>query len=289
LTLLAQEGATLQKIKEQFDGLKKNLASEIGKVKGDLQELEKYEDLKNTIEAKISQQQEEFRKKIVEVENQITREEKRYADVIEKMKLEEKKIDQEKTNALSIRERENLIKQRLGDLRKAIETLETTIDTEDKEVVNTEEHISRLKGMAGEIIKSVESKKGDLDRLFAEGKEQEKKIIEMQASILAKAKEKKEEIDKRIAEGKGATKHFKTFFEKKAKVDQMLQNLTNERNELEKELINLIQKAKAFSIAAKTKNIPAKVTELKKSLAKIDQKKGVFEKNVRKFVSLLKK
>ena len=44
LAFLDREGETFQKIREQFDDLKKDLSVEIKKVKGDLKDLEKYED-----------------------------------------------------------------------------------------------------------------------------------------------------------------------------------------------------------------------------------------------------
>jgi len=289
LALLDKEGETFQKIKEQFDELKKNLAAEIKNVKGDLKDLEKYEELKNQLESQISEQQTEFKSRVQQIENEIIRDEKKYADILKKIGDEEKKLDKEKMMALSIRERENLLRQRLDDFRKMIEKLENSIESEDKLVVDSEEHISNLKDLAGEVRESVEEKKAALDEIFAESQEQEKRIAELQESILAKTKEKKEEIEKRIAEGKGASAEFRAFFEKKAKIDEMLQKISDDRNELEKELIRLIQKARAFSIAAKSKGISSQMGELKKAFTQIDRKKGKFEKELRKLISLFKK
>ena len=267
LALLDKEGETFQKIKEQFDELKKNLAAEIKNVKGDLKDLEKYEELKNQLESQISEQQTEFKSRVQQIENEIIRDEKKYADILKKIGDEEKKLDKEKMMALSIRERENLLRQRLDDFRKMIEKLENSIESEDKLVVDSEEHISNLKDLAGEVRESVEEKKAALDEIFAESQEQEK----------------------RIAEGKGASAEFRAFFEKKAKIDEMLQKISDDRNELEKELIRLIQKARAFSIAAKSKGISSQMGELKKAFTQIDRKKGKFEKELRKLISLFKK
>ena len=82
---------------------------------------------------------------------------------------------------------------------------------------------------------------------------------------------------------------FRAFFDKKAKIDEMLINISHDRNELEKELIHLIQKSKAFSLAANSKNIGSQMTELKKTFAQIDKKKGKFEKELKGLVSLFKK
>jgi len=289
LALIDKEGDAFHKIKNQFDDLKKNLSVELKKVKGDLKDLEKYEDLKNRLESQISEQQTKFSEKIHNIENQIMREEKKYSEILRKVGDEEKKLDKEKMVALSIRERENLLRQRLDDFRKMIEKLENSIESEDKLVIDSEEHISNLKDLTREVRESVEAKRESLNEIFSESKEQESKIAGLQESILAKTKQKKIEIEKRIAEGKGASAEFRAFFDKKAKIDELLKNISRDRNDLEKELIHLIQKAKAFSIAAKSKNIGSQMTDLKKTFNQIDKKKGKFEKELRGLMSLFKK
>lgn len=288
LALLDRESSAFQKIKDQFEDIKKNLGSEIKKVKGDLKELEKYEDLKNNIDVKIAEQQNQFKEKIEQIDRQIGREEKRYADLLKEIDQEEKRLDSEKMEALSIREQENVLRDRLEDFRKLIEKLENTIESEDKIVLDSQEHIARLKELADEVKETVEKRKNALQGLFEESKKQENKISEMQKEILAKATEKKQEIEQRIVEGKGATKRFRDFFEKKSKVEEMLAKISNERSELEKELIQLIHKAKAFSIVTKSKNITGQISDLKNKFKDVEKKKGIFEKEIRKLVSLLR-
>jgi len=288
LALLDKESTAFQKIKEQFEDIKKNLGSEIKKVQGDLKELEKFENLKNNVDVEIIEQQKQFKERIEQIDNQIGKEEKKYSELIKEIDLEEKKLDSEKMEALSIREQENVLRQRLEDFKKLIEKLSNTIESEDKIVIDSQEHISRLKDLADNVKESVERKRQDIHNLFDESKKQEVKIIEMQNSILMKATEKKKNIDQRIEEGRGATKRFREFFEKKSKVEKMLAKISQERTELENELIQLIHKAKAFSIVSKS-SVSGHISELKKKFKNVEKKKGDFEKGVRNLVSLLKK
>ena len=287
LSLLDKEGEAFQKIREQFDDIKKNLGSEIKKVKGDLKELEKYEELKRSIDSKIVEQQKAFHEQIIELENQLKKEEKRYSDIISEIDTEEKKLEKEKMTALSIRESEAVLRQRLDSFRKMIEKLEQSIDSEDKVVADTEDHISRLKEVADGIKVAVEKRKNELDSLFAESKEQENNILEMQKSILDKATEKKKQIEDRIESGKGASKKFKNFFEKKADIDGMLNEINSEKDALEKELIMLIKKAKAFSIASKSQEMATNMAKLKSTFKHVEKKKGAFEKGIRKLINIM--
>ncbi len=288
LALLDRESETFQKIREQFDGLKKDLGTEIKKVKGDLKDLEKYEELKNRLDQQIQSQQKEFKESISQVESQISREQKKYSEILKDIDLEEKQLDKEKLEALSIRERENLLMQKLAEFRKGIEKIEKSIESEDKVVSSSEEHISRLKELADSVKQSVEERRSELEKLFEQKKEQEKNIARMQEEILAKAKEKKSEIDARVQDGQGASHQFSVFFDKKARVEAMLKKLNDERNDLEKELIHLIQKAKAFSIASKSAAVGKHMSELKKTFDSIDKKKGLFETELKKLASFLK-
>jgi len=127
-----------------------------------------------------------------------------------------------------------------------------------------------------------------MENLFTESRKQEKMILDTQDSILAKATKKKKEIEQRISQGKGASKKFKQFFNNRSKVDQLMNKINTERDELEKELIHLINKAKAFSIASKSKDVSSHMNEMKGTFKQIEKKKGSFEKELRKLVGVLR-
>ncbi|MBN2111627.1 hypothetical protein JW707_00860 [Candidatus Woesearchaeota archaeon] len=289
LAMLDKESDTFRKIKEQFDELKKDLGTEVKKVKGDLEDIEKYEDLKNNIDKKIEKQQKEFKEHIEQIEAQIVREEKKYADLLQDINDEEKKLDNEKIEALSIHEKEGELMKRLDNIKDTIEKFEETVESEDKRVIDSEEHVARLRALSSEIKKGVERRKEELDELFDESKKQEIRILELQDSILQKVKKKKEEIESRIAEGKGATKKFKDFFEKKGEVELMIRKISEHKNDLEKELIQLIQKAKAFNLASRSKEADSHIPDIKKKFEHIEKSKTKFEGELRKLANLLKK
>lgn len=288
LAMLDKESGSFTKIKDQFDDLKKDLGTEVKKVKGDLEDLEKYEELKNNIDKKIEKQQKDFKEQIEQIESQIVREEKKYADMLQDINEEEQQLDKDKIEALTIHEKEAALMGRLESIRKTIETFEDTVEAEDKRVLNAEDHITRIRGLSSEIKKNVEKRKDDLDVLFDESKKQEINILELQDSILQKVKRKKEEIESRIAEGKGASKKFKDFFDKKGDVESLIRKISEHKNELEKDLMQLIQKAKAFNMASKSRGIETPISDLKKKFNKINKNKSKFEQELRKLANLLK-
>ncbi len=287
LALIDKEAVSLQNLRGEFDGLKKDLGGELKRLKFDVKDLERYEELKNTIDERIAQQQKEFVAKMDEMHNVIAREEKRYSDLVGKINTEEKNIDFEKVSALSLRQKEISLREKLDSFRDMISKIDEELKKEDEMIVNSEDHTERLKKIADNIKESIEHRRETLNQIIDESKNKEEQIIQMQRDLLKKVSEKRKEIEDKIEKGKGASYAFARFFEKKSKIEKFLDGLTNQRDSLEKDLVNLIQMARTFTLTSKSKGIKAHVAKLKDTFGKIDKRKNIFEGQIRKLGKML--
>src|SRR3989338_3828677 len=107
LSFLDKEAAKLNSIKEEFDKIKKELGFDLGNVKNELEELEKYEHLKIDLNEQIENQKKESMTK------QVLREKRRYDGILLEIKKEEEGIEREKVEAKSLEEIEKLIQSRI--------------------------------------------------------------------------------------------------------------------------------------------------------------------------------
>lgn len=287
LALIDKEAESLEHLRKEFDVLKKDLGDELKRLKFDVKDLERYEELKNTIAERILSQQSEFSKKMDELHKLISREERKYSEMIGEMSAEEKKLESEKVSALSLREKESALRQRLDTFREMIRKIEDSMEIDDREISESSAHVDRLKGLAEKIKGSIEEKRNELNRLVEESSQQEDRIGQMQKELLKKVSEKRNDIEDKIEKGKGASYAFMRFFEKKAKIERFIENLARQRDELEKDLLALIQKAKIFTLTAKTVGVSKHVDELKSSFDKIEKRKGIFESQIKKLGRLL--
>lgn len=284
LRFLEREASKLKGVKEEVDKLKKEFGLEIGTVKSDIAELEKYHQLKTTIDEQINQQKIEMQQRISDMTGKILREQKKYYELLTEVKKEEEELKKEKAITLTIEESEKLLKERLFGLKATISKIENKIANEDLSIKNSGAHIKKLKNLTNLIKQNLKKEKVSLKPLLKKSQEQQQKIQQVQNEILKKISKKED----RMKITKKASEKFKSFFNKKMQVLDFIDTINKDRNSLEKELIELIKKAKSFNLASKS-DIGKQMLDLEQKFEEVDKKKKVFEQEFKKLNILFKK
>lgn len=285
---LERDTQGLDKLKEQFEDLQEHITHEVDKVKEKLVQLEKYERLKKGIDEQIASHQEEFKKRVAGVEKDISQGEKRFQEIIENLQLSKVKLQEERLHAESIHEKEQKIHEKLDLLESMIKGIREELKEEDKETKKTKEHIEDLQELAEDARKDVSSKSSALKDLISEGEEQKKNIFKMQEEVLDAIRRSKDSCGKEdFRQSKEIIEQFENFFKKKSDINNLLEKLLHDRNEMEKELIELAKKAKAFELASKSGNLKGHVAELEKHFHDLEKNRGMFSKEIERLRSLL--
>jgi len=146
-----------------------------------------------------------------------------------------------------------------------------------------------MKKLAEGTKKTITEQRNKMFSLANESKEHEKKILNSQKEILKKVFEKSRMMKKDTRESKKLSDKFKNFFEKKMEAETLLNKIDDERNNLKKELNDLISKARAFTISSQSTDVEKHVKLLEKKMKDIDKKKGFFEKEIKKLCVLINK
>ncbi|MCK5283740.1 MAG: hypothetical protein KAK00_10145 [Nanoarchaeota archaeon] len=288
LVLLDREGEDFQKFKNKFEKLKKELGSGLTHVESELKELEKFENLKKNIDKEIMEQEREFQKKIITFENDIEREEKKYKDIISDIDTQEERLDKQRLETLSIRQKELNIKKKLEQFQDNILKINQTIKDDKVSVDNSEKRIKNLKNIAEKIKREVKARRGKAKELTNEGNLHHQKILDLQHIVIEKVTKNKDVITKQIEDGKASTKKFREFFNKKMDMEKLIKKMDMQKDELEEELINLIKKAKAFHLSSQSTALKSHTKELEKTFEDINKKKEKFEQEAIRLGSLLK-
>ena len=282
LGFLEKQAQELKKVKSEFDRLKQELGIELDTVRGDLRELERYQQLKEELQKQVEEQKNEAKLKIEELTNRVLREQKKYQELIADIKKEKEELSREKTESKSIEESEKILNRKLTELKGMIASIEKKILDEDITIKNSEFHIEKLNLLIDEIKQRVEEEKSIIDPLVEKSREQKKKVIELQNNILKKIAKKQASV----SNVKSITKKVKDFFQKKLAVADMVDRVTKDRDELEKSLIDLIKKAKSFQLSAKSGDVGKQMLELEKKFNDVDKKKNQFEAELKEFKKL---
>jgi len=289
LSSLNKEGEDITKVRDEFKKIRQDIYSELNNVQGELKELEKYEELKKKVDNQIKTQDQIFAEKIKQMDGQIIRAQKKYSEFLKEIGVEEKIIKTERVKTDSIRKTEKALKQKIKKIEDTICKIKQKIKSEDIHIEDLEDHIKRLKELAEDTKETINLQKKKIIPMAKESREYEKKVIQSQKEILKKVFEKGRIIKKDISEGKRLSDRFKKFFEKKMETTNLIEKINGDRNSLKKELNEFIARAKAFSASSHSTDIQKQIDIMEKKFKEIDSKKNIFEKEISKLSSLIKK
>ncbi len=289
LSSLDKEGEDITKVRDEFKKVREELHSEVSSVQGELNELKKYEALKKNIDNQIKTQDQIFADKIKQMDREIIRAQKKYSELLKEIDAEEKIIKTEKLKTDSIKKIENNLKNKIKNIEGTIGKIKQKIKAEDIYIGDVEVHVKKLKSLADDTKEIINLQKKKIKPLARESKEYEKKIMQSQKEILKKVFEKSRVIKKDISESKRLSDRFKKFFEKKMETTNLIEKINDDRNSLRKELNEFITRASAFSISSHSADIQKQINIMEKKFKEIDSKKNIFEKEISKLCSLIKK
>lgn len=281
LKSLQRESEGFDRIKEEFKKLKDTIGSDIEQVRVELQELKHYEDLKKNIDKDIIQQRLDYQEMVENIHRQIAEHRKKYEGLIEVVSAEKIKIEEARVEMSYLEKKEENMKKRIDALKEIIKTIENKINEQRGIIKSSVDKMkSDLKG-ADKLQEDLRSRMNtELEPLIKTSREKEEKILSVQDSILKKIMAKKKEIDKYKLESMQAAEEFKTFFERKANTQELINTLEKDKAEIEKELQDLIMKAKSFNLSIKSSDVKNYVRELQKSFKVIENKKESFSKKL---------
>lgn len=284
LGFLEREASKLNAIKSEFDKIKKDLGFDMGAVKNELGELEKYEHLKIEMDKQIENQKKNSLDKIKDITKQFLREKRKYDNIMAAIRSEEKELKREKNQSKSLEESEQFIKERIRGLKQTLSRVEKKVTKEHRDVKVSHSHLLRLSQLAENMKARVEIEKELIDSLVEKSREQEKKIKELQDKVIKKIAEK----EKRLTGMKNVSKKFSALFKKKMGVLSLIEKIGKDRNELQNDLVELIKKAKSFQLKSKKVGVGTQITSLEKKFKEVDEKKAMFEKELKELSTFFK-
>src|SRR3989338_4697209 len=278
LSFLEKESEKLKSLKEEFGKIKKELGIDIGSVNNELEELKNYEQLKLSLDRKIEEQKALSMNKLQEITQQILREKKKYQDMLSNIKEEEKILERDKVEASSLEESEKLVRQKLDAVRGIMQKVEAKTKTEEEDIKNVRGHIQNMENLAKAAEARIEKERSLIEPLVKQSQMQTEKIKELQQAVISKIESK----EKKLSKAKEASKKMKEFFKKKMGVFDIIEKVNWDRNDLERELIELIKKAKSFRLSSKSRDIGTEIVDLEKKFKDVDDKKKAFEQELKK-------
>lgn len=290
LKSLEREAEGFERIKEEFGKLRDVIGRDVDQVREELQELRHYEDLKKNIDKDIMQQRLDYQEMIDNLHRQIAEQQKKHDLFIEEISAEKSKVEEAKVELGYLEKRGDNIKKRVEALAQILKSIDTKID-EQKKILRTsiEKMESDLKE-AERLQKDLKFRMNtELEPIMNAAKEKEEKTLAVQDSVLKKIQDKNKKLDKYKLESIEAGERFKSFFDKRGKIQELIDILEKQKIELEKELQGLIMKATSFNLSVKSSDVVNYVKDLQKDFEEIEKKKSSFIRRLLELTELITK
>ena len=285
---LDSDSIGLEKIKKEFDILRKEIGDEIGQVQEEVKQLENYEYLKKNLDKDIQKQINDFHTVLDKAHKEILYEEKRHQDLLDELEVEKKDVKAKEQRLLSLEEKEENLMERIEEIVEISKDLSRRISTEKLSITASEKKAANLEQTIKEISDNITKKKLELQPLLDKAKKHEDKIVKLQDDILKKAKEKTMAIKTQVDESVKATTKFKKFFDRRKTVTNLISKIDSEKKELEADFKTLQKKVLAFDLSTKSNIVKSHVGGLEKQFTKISDKKSVLKQDLEKLVKLVK-
>lgn len=285
---LESDASGLEKIKTEFLEIKNSLGPEIDKVRGEVNQLQKYEYLKKNLDKDIEKQVETFQQILDRSHKEIDFEQKRHQQLLETLEIEKRELEVRERRFLSLEEKEKELMSRIQNIVELSKEIERRVSSERSTITESEKKILELESVVKNIEKNVVAKKSSIQPLLDEAKKHEEQILKLQQDILEKTRRKTEEIKSKVEEGTKYLQNFEKFFEKKTEIEAQITKTDSERKELEESFNRLKNKALAFDLSTKGNLGSSHIKELEKGLEDVNQKKSGFKQDLEKLIKLIK-
>ena len=282
VSVLQREAGNMKRIQKEFELLKKDLGIDLDSVRKEILELESLEKAKQQLSAKLLEGRRDSEKKEEEIKSLIARERKMYEQLLGGVATEESSLQSQKNAAVMLKKKENALRAEIATIRGIAKEIEERMDEESNAISGSERHIERLKAMAEEIRGHMEKEKESLKPLIMQKDEHEKSIRELQQTIVKKISGMKN------LEEEGVSKRLRDFFQKKMKVSLLVEKLNEDRGALEKDLTELVRKAKVFQLTSRGKNLDEKMKDIEAKFQEMEKRKGTFEEGFKKLFNLIR-
>lgn len=283
---LNQDSEVIGSLRKEFDLLKDDIATELKGMQIEIDELERYESLKDDIDKKLQSQEKEFKKRFDAIDNEILKEQDKYSELVSKIDAEKEKLEKERAESLTLKEKENSLHKQLNDLFDKLKTVDKEASTADDNIARSEQVLEKLESLSTEFQDQLKEKQSEIGELVQANKDYEAQVVKAREDLLAKIKTHQGKLEKSAKKSNPEDK-FKTFFTKKKDIEKLLDDLDKEKVFLEKDLLELIKKAKAFKVASKGKDMQKQVAALEKHMKETEKKRKSYDDKLHKLSSLI--
>jgi len=278
-------------IDSEFRKMKDALQDNFAKLSDKLEKLEDFRKTHRQIEMKSQELENAYSKKINELDDHLSADQKRYEEIMSSIESEVGKLQKEKDQLEQMKSSEKVLESKVGEINRMLSQIRSEIDKSNEQLSVDEERIKKSAELAKRIKDDLASTSKDISEMSSRVKSSRKDLEVMEKEFLKDIEKLGSgDLDKigPYKESKELMNKFQMFFNQTKEIEKMISEAEAEEQDLRKEYESLIKKVKVFSALSSVPEINKDFEEMHKELAQIEVKKSILSDHMKKLRNILR-
>jgi len=289
LKALDTETIGFEEVRRHFADIQSHIKTEIDTVKTELDELQRYETLKKNLDKDIMQQKKDYDAMIEKYMADLKLQEDKYLGLLNEIEKEKRMVDTYKAKIDDLKKLRDDAQQIIDSSKETLKNVEKALAQGTVQISDAEKRLELLRVTAGKIsVETTSLKSKDMNEALKIVQAKSNRMIKDLDELFRKADERTGKLNAYADTGQKIYDSFKGYFMKNIEIEKLINNISSEKSSLTNDMQNLKNKALAFSLMSKNKDVRTQLTEIEVSMKSIDSRRMNLKTQVIKLIDLIK-
>ena len=280
LQLIEGHAQGLTKVRDEFDKINAELEIKIKAIRGELQELEKFDTLKRDLGNELSAQYEEFKRRISTIETRMRKSEETYEEMIKSLEEENEQLEGRHKHLDALKHAEAAMISNLQKVKQEITKMESQRKSESLKIGTEQQRISLLKLKAKRLASELKKHKQEIKPVIQSFQKAHEASVKSKNELMKKFETHLKSVEIKESKVEAIKGDFEEYLKRKIDIDIVMDKLTSEIEKLHAEFRFLKQESRLLALTGKKQNTEKEMAQLEKRLKDALQRKKGFEKHV---------
>jgi len=289
ISSLQDETTGFETIRKEFINIQSHIKDEIGVVKKQLVELERYESLRKNLDKDIGKQKDDYEGFVKDAQEKLKLESQKYEELKGVIEKERKNLEQYGQKLDELRKLRSDYERTLGSLKESLKNIDNVMNDYRKKFEDSDNTIAIYKKALDKLNEELSEKKGSLlTKKLVELKANEDRLFKNQLEIENEIKSGISSFQSYSSVGDKVHKSFDGYFTKNIATEKLIAEIENDKTDLSKDLESLKQKVLTFTLMTTNSTIKSQLKELSYKLDDYEHKKLSIRYKIEKLVGMIK-
>ena len=287
---LKKDTAGFDTLKKQYERIQHSVKDELESVRTQMKELDRFEKMRGSINDKIKQQKDEYKKFTKAYEEVVSKYDVEYNAFTAKLTQEEKRIKKIKDSIKGLRDEKEATEKSVLEGIEKLKKVSHDLNEKLHDLSAAEKRVSTIDQEIQKLEKGAEKSKEQFIVNLSKKIGQRKEALDLeQEELLRSTKDRVKHIKEYADSGRAAYDRFSSLFMDKIKTLNFFEDISKEKEKLLKELQDLSKKVDALSVTSAYAKNRKQIGDIETVIQKYMDRKSVITKKINDLIKFIQK